>query len=121
MALEQRRRHGESIPRGCEAPDRLLYSEHVRYVEQLRRFHAVFARERVLPLIYEDFRGDNAATVGKVLRFLDVDDSLALEPVEVPSAKRQGRALHEPAPRDARVDETGAPQPDEFRSRGAGS
>ena len=90
MALEERRRHGDAIPRGCEAPDRLLYSEHVRYVEQLRRFHAVFPRERVLPLIYDDFRRDNVGTVGEVLRFLEVDDSLPLEPVEVPGAKRRG-------------------------------
>ena len=42
----------------------LLYSEHVRYVEQLRRYHAVFAPEQVLVLIYDDFRarqrGDRA-------------------------------------------------------------
>jgi hypothetical protein len=89
MALEHRRRHGESIPPSCEAPDRLLYSEHVRYVEQLRRLHAVFPRERVLTLVYDDFRRDNVATVGSVLRFLEVDDSVALDPVEVLSAKRK--------------------------------
>jgi hypothetical protein len=89
MALEQRRRQGESIPRGCEAPDRLLYSEHVQYATQLRRLHAAFGRERVLPLIYEDFRRDNTGVVGEVLRFLEVDDSLPLEPVEVVSAKRR--------------------------------
>jgi hypothetical protein len=97
MALEQRRRQGESIPRRCEAPDRLLYSEHVRYVTQLRRLHEAFGRERVLALIYEDFRRDNAGVVGEVLRFLEVDDSLPLEPVEVISAKRRDvrfMALH---------------------------
>jgi hypothetical protein len=61
----------------------LLYSEHVRYTEQLRRYHAEFAREQVLVLIYEDFRADNEGTVRGVLRFLDVDDSL---PVEVTRA-----------------------------------
>jgi hypothetical protein len=61
----------------------LLYTEHVRYTEQLRRYHAEFAPEQVLVLIYDDFRADNEATVRSVLRFLDVDDSL---PVEVTRA-----------------------------------
>jgi hypothetical protein len=52
----------------------LRYSDHVHYVEQLRRFHAQFAPEQVLVLIYDDFRNDNEATVRRVLRFLDVDD-----------------------------------------------
>jgi hypothetical protein len=57
----------------------LLYSEHVRYVEQLRRFHAVFPAEQVLVLIYEDFQADNEGTVRQVLRFLEVDDTRPIE------------------------------------------
>ena len=56
-----------------------MYSEHVRYVEQLRRYFTVFPREHILVLIYEDFRRDNDATVREVLRFLDVDDTAPLE------------------------------------------
>jgi hypothetical protein len=62
-------------------PPQLLYSDHVRYAEQLRRLHASFAPEQVLVLIYDDFRADNEGTVRQVLRFLDVDDTVALEPV----------------------------------------
>ncbi len=58
------------------------YSERVRYVEQLRRFHELFGRERVLVLIYDDFRADNDATVRRVLRFLEVDDGVAIPPLE---------------------------------------
>jgi hypothetical protein len=47
----------------------------VRYVEQLERFHKVFAPEQVLVLIYDDFRRENEHTVARVLRFLDVDDT----------------------------------------------
>ena len=50
------------------------YSEHVRYAEQLRRYHAAFAPEQVLVLIYDDFRRDNEGTIRTVLRFLDVDE-----------------------------------------------
>jgi hypothetical protein len=62
----------EDIVRAGERVRR--YSDHVHYREQLRRYHDVFAAERVLVLIYDDFRRDNEATVRRVLRFLDVDD-----------------------------------------------
>ena len=34
-------------------------------------------------LIYDDFRADNEGTVRQVLRFLDVDDTLPVPPVEL--------------------------------------
>jgi hypothetical protein len=52
----------------------------VQYVEQLRRFHAAFPPEQVLVLIYDDFRDDNEETVRRVLRFLEVDESIPIEP-----------------------------------------
>ncbi len=86
-------------PAGSPRPRALLYSEHVRYVEQLRRYHELFARERVLVLIYDDFRADNEATLRRVLRFLDVDE---LAPIEVVEANPTvARALAPPAPRRA--------------------
>jgi sulfotransferase family protein len=74
FANEVLTRHGRRVHR---------YSDHVRYVEQLRRFHAAFPREQVLVLIYDDFRADNAGTLRRVLRFLEVDDT---RPVEVREA-----------------------------------
>ena len=58
------------------------YSDHVTYAEQVRRYHAAFPREQVLVLIYDDFRRDNEATVRKVMRFLDVDDTVEIEAIE---------------------------------------
>jgi hypothetical protein len=58
------------------------YSDHVEYVEQLRRYHEVFGREQVLVLIYDDFRADNEGTVRRVLRFLGVDEHVPIEAVE---------------------------------------
>ena len=98
IALEGARRQGKHIPRLSQSPQTLLYSEHVRYVEQLRRYHAVFAPEQMLVLIYEEFRRDNEATVRRVLRFLDVDDTLPIEPAEsdpLPAVRLQ--ALHQAA------------------------
>jgi hypothetical protein len=91
LALEAERLEGRSIPRGCRAPTRLLYGEHVRYVEQLRRLHEAFGPEQVLVLIYEDFRDDNDATVRRVLRFLDVDDTPPLVSVETKRVRKAVR------------------------------
>jgi hypothetical protein len=82
IALEEDRRQGKRIPRFSQSPPALLYSDHVRYVEQLSRYHAAFAPDQVLVLIYEDFRRDNEATVRKVLRFLEVDDDFPVDAVE---------------------------------------
>jgi hypothetical protein len=82
LALEDERRSGRRLPRRSRWPQVLLYSEHVKYVEQLRRYERALGRERMLVLVYDDFRADNAATVRRVLRFLEVDDGVAPAPVE---------------------------------------
>ncbi len=79
IELEPARREGRKLPRGSHRPQLLLYSDHVRYVEQLRRYHEAFAPEQVLVLIYEDFRADNEETVRRVLRFLDVEERAPVE------------------------------------------
>jgi hypothetical protein len=83
IALEGVRRAGKRIPRHSHRPQDLLYSEHVRYVEQLCRYREVFSAEQMLVLIYDDFRADNEGTVRRVLRFLGVDDT---QPIEVTDA-----------------------------------
>jgi hypothetical protein len=82
MALEQERREGRNIPRRSGWPPALMYSEHVRYVAQLRSYYECFAREQILVLIYDDFRRENEQAVREVLRFLEVDDTLAIHSAE---------------------------------------
>lgn len=82
LALEDERREGRSIPRHSYWPSALIYSDRVRYAEQLRRYHAAFPREQVLVLIYDDFRRDNEGTVRTVLRFLEVDDAAPVETID---------------------------------------
>jgi hypothetical protein len=79
ISLESARGQGKRIPRRSHRPQLLQYSDHVRYVEQLRRYHAVFPPEQVLVLIYDDFHRDNEATVRKVLRFLEVDETYSVD------------------------------------------
>ena len=82
LSLEDARSRGKRIPRSCARPEALLYSEWVRYVEHLRRYHAAFPCEQVQALIYDDFRADNEQTARSVLRFLGVDDAVAIRAKE---------------------------------------
>ncbi len=96
LALERDRRAGRQIARHSYWPQLLQYAEHVRYAEQLRRYHDVFAPEQVLVLIYDDFRADNEGTVRSVLRFLGVDDTAPVRALEAnPTVRPRSRAAHE--------------------------
>jgi sulfotransferase family protein len=96
LALEEARRRGKRIPRRSPRPQALMYSERVRYVEQLRRYHAVFPADQVLVLIYDDFRRENEATVRRVLRFLEVDDTYAVDATEAnPTVRMRSQQLDE--------------------------
>jgi hypothetical protein len=81
VELDDARRENRHIPSRSYWPGALIYSDRVRYVEQLRRYEAVFPPEQLLVLIYDDFRDDNEATMRRVLRFLEVDE-LEIEPVQ---------------------------------------
>src|SRR5579859_3353732 len=95
LALEASRRAGRDIPEHTAWPQLLLYSEQVRYVEQLRRYRERFPPEQLLVLIYDDFLRDNAGTLRQVLRFLEVDDSLALPASEAnPTVRVRSKRLH---------------------------
>ncbi|HEY1449739.1 MAG TPA: sulfotransferase [Solirubrobacteraceae bacterium] len=82
LSLVEARRAGEHLPRRCRNREPLLYTDHVRYVEQLERFHAVFDPEQIMVVIYDDFRRDNEQTVRDVLRFLGVADGAPIEKVQ---------------------------------------
>jgi Sulfotransferase family len=82
VELDDARREGRDIPPYSYWPAALIYSDRVRYVEQLSRYRAAFAPEQMLVLVYDDFRADNAGTVRRVLSFLDVDETAPIEVVE---------------------------------------
>jgi hypothetical protein len=79
VELDSARLENREIPEHSYWPGALIYSDRVRYVEQLERYYAAFPKEQVLVLIYDDWRDDNVGTVQRVLRFLDVDDGIEVE------------------------------------------
>jgi hypothetical protein len=79
LALEGERRQGRRIPPNARWPAALLYSERVKYQEQIARFDSLFPREQVLVIIYDDFLADNEGTMRRLLRFLEVEENAQLE------------------------------------------
>ena len=93
IALEDERRQGRSLTEiNAQWPAVLMYTDRVRYVEQLRRYHELFGQEQVLVLIYDDFRRDNEGTMRAVQRFLGIDDTLPVQAVQAnPTVRRRAR------------------------------
>jgi hypothetical protein len=101
LELEPRRRRGEMLTEvNREKPAYLLYSDRVRFVEQLERFHAVFPREQVLVMVYDDFLADNDGTLRAVQRFLGIEELGAVE-VSQANASVQRRVWLDNALHDA--------------------
>jgi hypothetical protein len=96
LSLEPARREGRQVSRHSYWPQALLYSDYVRYAEQLRRYYSLFPREQIMVLIYDDFLRDNEATLRQVQRFLDVDDTRPIDVVEAnPSVRVRSRVLYD--------------------------
>ncbi|HTZ86905.1 MAG TPA: sulfotransferase [Solirubrobacteraceae bacterium] len=75
IELDPERAAGQKIPSNSPRPEFLPYAEHLRYIEQLERYRALFSPEQILVLIYEDYRADNDATLRRILDFLGVDQA----------------------------------------------
>jgi sulfotransferase family protein len=96
LALEPDRRKGRHVPPTAGSwRRRLLYSEHLRYVEQLRRYYEFFPAEQIMVIVYDDYRQDNDATLRAVLRFLEVDDAFPVIVEETnPTVRVRSRYLN---------------------------
>lgn len=72
LALEERRLSGKHIPRKCYRPQALCYTDYLAYTTQLKRYHDVVGKDRILTLIYDDLRLNWDDTVDRILSFLGV-------------------------------------------------
>jgi hypothetical protein len=94
LEAEDDRRQGRRIPPAANKPAALLYRDSARFAEQVQRYFDALGRERVLVLIYDDFRDDTLGTYRRVLRFLGVDEAFVPEMGIVnPSKQPRSRML----------------------------
>ena len=72
LDAEPERRAGRRIPPHAHLPQGLWYTDVPRYAEQLERYFAVFGRDRVRVILFDDFVADIPATFRETLDFLGV-------------------------------------------------
>jgi hypothetical protein len=96
IELEQDRREGRNLPRNGYWLQATQYSEHIRYVEQLRRYRDLFDDQHMLVIVYEDYRRENEATLRRIQRFLGIDDTQPIAATDAnPSVRVRAQRLHE--------------------------
>ena len=97
LDAEPERRAGRRIPPHAHLPQGLWYTDVPRYTEQLERYFAVFGRDRVRVILFDDFVADTAATFRATLEFLGVRTEFgpaSFEPVNASRRIRSERFRH---------------------------
>src|SRR6185295_1721135 len=79
LAAEPERRRGRRIPPGAYFPEGLIYTDVARHAAQVERYYAVFGRENVHCVVFDDLVRDTAAVYRRTLEFLGVDPRFAAE------------------------------------------
>jgi hypothetical protein len=92
LDAEPERRAGRRIPPHAHLPQGLWYLDVPRYAEQLERYFAVFGRDRVHVIAFDDFAADTPATYQDTLRFLGVSDTFRPDTFETINASRRIRS-----------------------------
>jgi len=88
LSLESQRRAGKNLPPFTQWPGKFLYSERVKYYDQVSRYYDVFDKSQIQVIIYDDFKQDNAGVYRGVLEFLEVNTSFIPKLVQANVSKR---------------------------------
>ena len=98
LDAEIERKRGRLLPTAGAAarcPSLLFYRDVMRYSDQIERYLAVFDREHIHVLLYEDFRENPAGSFRRIAEFLGVDPAFTPEFAEVNLNKvRRSWLLH---------------------------
>ena len=79
LAAEPERRRGRRIPPGAYFPEGLIYTDVARHAAEVERYFAVFGRENVHCIVFDDLVRDAAAVYRQALEFLGVDPGFEAE------------------------------------------
>ena len=95
LEAEPDRLAGKRIGRSAYFHQGLAYRQVVRYAAQVQRYYEAFGTERVLVVLYDDFKSDTAGAYRRALKFLEVDPQPlgTLFNVINPSKSARSRAL----------------------------
>jgi hypothetical protein len=79
LAAEPERRQGRQVPPSAYFPEGLIYTDVARHAAKVERYFAVFGRENVHCILFDDFVRDTAAVYRRTLEFLGVDPAFEAE------------------------------------------
>lgn len=79
LAAEPDRREGRRLPESVYFPEGLLYTDAARYAEKVERYLAVFGRDNVHCILFDDFVRSTAQVYRRTLEFLGVDPGFQAE------------------------------------------
>jgi len=79
LALEEKRKRGEKIPRHTRCPRCSLYYEWIKYADHLSRFYKYFNTSQIKIIIFEDFKARNEQIYIETLKFLGVNSEIIPE------------------------------------------
>lgn len=71
--LQDMRKRGQHVPRGCRHPQMLQYREMISLGSQVSRLYQTFPQEQVLALSFNDFAERTAEVYERVLGFLGLE------------------------------------------------
>jgi hypothetical protein len=73
LSAEPQRIKGHKLSKRVITPSWLFYSQFIEYSQQLKRFSALFGKDQIKVLIFDDFKRDPSKIYTEILSFLDVD------------------------------------------------
>lgn len=76
LNMDEDRKMSNRSPDGVSRP---IYRNYVRFTEGVKRYFALFGRENVHVIIYDDFQNDTAAVYRHTLEFLGVNPTFKVE------------------------------------------
>ncbi len=71
--MQEQRRSGNNIPKGCKDPALLQYAEIGLYSKQIKRLKEIMPAEQILIILFDDFVKCPEKVYNQVLSFLNID------------------------------------------------
>lgn len=73
LEAESDRRKGLRIPKTCTRPQALIYTDVVKFTEQIQKYIDVFPKENIHIIIYDDFKNKTFKVYHDTLKFLGIN------------------------------------------------
>ncbi len=88
LAAESDRKKGLRIPKTCTRPQALIYTDVVKFTEQVQRYIDIFPKENINIIIYDDFKNKTFQIYRNTLNFLGVNSDFEPDIKVINASKR---------------------------------